>query len=565
MTSTRRSWLSNQKKFILLISLSLVFSLWVTIMLGNRCRPTHLNITVQADQADQASLEIFYDLGQGFQPIGHQVCAVHSGNNGQLVRFFVPDQKVMGVRLVAAGSMAIENIRLVNVHNALIREISPHLFTATGGSQAGVVQSKKGLRVESAMPARGVVLEYNLPLGNHYGFRPLFCAVVLALTYLCLWIVSSLAEKVLRRMGITSRKTDIDSISPALPFWHFFLLSTGVLCLAGGVMLWIAEGWYYPESKQEDSVFQPYLFKVDAERISILREPGNLSLAGTLYHPVPEMEQDDAIILLHGNYPEGSHFPLYRVLATELARQGHLVLTIDFPGFGDSADPFVTGMPAGLDQTHDVRAALRYLKSLPALGNRSIHLIGHSMGAEPVLSVGLKEEQVASVVLIGPPRRVYQRFHYQPDVDFFWNWLLDSRKKVYSDTELPDWFTKEYWRRERLAKDMIHDLPALGAWTHKPVFLIEGELESGHDRRYLRWYYCHVSWPKRFMTLAGANHECNVKKDKDRIVYDPKVMARLTRTLDSWFVQVRERGTGLTDLALNLFRRAFAIDMLTGC
>ncbi len=565
MTSTRRSWLSNQKQFVLLFSLSLVFSLWVTIMLGNRCRSTHLNITVQADQTGQASLQIFYDFGQGFQSIGHQVCAVRSGKGGQLVRFFVPDQKVTGVRLVAAGSMEIENIRLVNVHNALIREISPHLFIATGGSQADVVQSEKGLRVESVMPSPGVALEYNSPLGNHYGFRPLFCVVVLALTYFCLWVVSSLAGKVLRGMGIPSCKTTPGSVSPALSFWHFLLLSTGALCLAGGVMLWIAEGWYHSESKQHDTVLEPYLFKANTERISIMREPGNLSLAGTLYHPFPETEQGDVILLLHGNYPEGSSFPLYRVLAAELARQGHLVLTIDFPGFGMSPDPFAAGSAAGLDQTHDVRAALRFLEGLPAVGTRPIHLIGHSMGAESALRVGLKEERVASIVLIGPPRRVYQRFHYQPDVDLFWNWLLDSRKKVYADSELPSWFTKEYWRRKCLAKDMVHDLPALGAWSHKPVFLIEGERELGHDRRYLRWYYCRISWPKRFMTLVGADHECNVKKENGRIIYDPKVTDQLMRTLDSWFTQERARRTGLTDRVFNLFRRGFAIDMLTGC
>ena len=98
-------------------------------------------------------------------------------------------------------------------------------------------------------------------------------------------------------------------------------------------------------------------------------------------------------------------------MAAELARRGYVVLAMDFAGYGRSADPFAAGSLESLNLNIDAVAGLQFLRQQPGVNGDYLHVTGHSMGADPAISVGSTTDAVRSIALVGPPRRVYERFN----------------------------------------------------------------------------------------------------------------------------------------------------------
>jgi hypothetical protein len=187
------------------------------------------------------------------------------------------------------------------------------------------------------------------------------------------------------------------------------------------------------------------------------------------------------------------------------------------------------------------------------------------MGADPALSVGVADPAVRSLVLIGPPRRVQERFRFPPDVDFFWNWALHVRRKVYGREGFPDWYSREEWQRQILARDMVYFLPYFSGWGHKPLLLIDGEREPGPDRDFLKRYGCRAAYPKKYVTLARADHNCNVSARGGQVMYDPVVMEQLIEEIDSWNRRAGTGGQMFRDLLGNAVRWLFSLEVIQDC
>jgi alpha/beta superfamily hydrolase len=73
-------------------------------------------------------------------------------------------------------------------------------------------------------------------------------------------------------------------------------------------------------------------------------------------------------------------------------------MRFNFRGVGQSQGAF----GGGILEQEDVRAALRYIRSLPAVDSAKIGLAGYSFGAAMVLSAALGDEGVRHLALVSP-------------------------------------------------------------------------------------------------------------------------------------------------------------------
>lgn len=265
----------------------------------------------------------------------------------------------------------------------------------------------------------------------------------------------------------------------------------------------------------------------------VLHRLDGLAISGRLYQQKSQAPVRGNILLLHGNYPQGQMFPLYPLMAEELAERGFRILTIDFAGFGQSADPFASEQYFRSDLESETELALDYLKDIAEQGAKLI-IIGHSMGANPALRVGLRDSDVDALILIGPPRRVAERFHHRGDLAFFWNWALGISRSQYGREQFPSWYTQEHWQTYFLEHDMVHMLPQLRAWCHKPLYLLDGGGEPAEDRVFLKSYAAQVSSPCTYLTLNGADHNMNVLAFQTKPGYEPSTLQHTADIIEKW-------------------------------
>jgi pimeloyl-ACP methyl ester carboxylesterase len=100
----------------------------------------------------------------------------------------------------------------------------------------------------------------------------------------------------------------------------------------------------------------------------------------------------DPLICVHGlGGTKASFLPTVAALA-----DGHRVIALDLPGFGDSEKP----LPAPYDSAYFARAVIELMD---ALGIERADLVGNSMGGRVAIEAGLRHpERVGRVVLLSP-------------------------------------------------------------------------------------------------------------------------------------------------------------------
>jgi len=96
----------------------------------------------------------------------------------------------------------------------------------------------------------------------------------------------------------------------------------------------------------------------------------------------PSIFQRKGALLFHGANAAGANQSSALVLRRALVQAGYLVLSVDHPGFGESAMPSFEGNLSAWDPLDGEEAALQ---SLRELGVEKIILVGHSMGTADVL------------------------------------------------------------------------------------------------------------------------------------------------------------------------------------
>lgn len=287
-----------------------------------------------------------------------------------------------------------------------------------------------------------------------------------------------------------------------------------------------------------------------------LHAPDGLTIHGRIYQSPNHVAQHGRILLLHGNFSDGQLHPLYPLMAESLANRGFLVLTIDFAGFGQSADRFAGEVRPESDQESETELALTYLKALPWQKN-TISLIGHSMGANAALRVGLRNPDVNAMVLIGPPRRVEERFSSLLDLNYFYERMLATEKTLYSRTQPPVWYSLRDFQEEFLDKDMVYSLPALSGWCHKPVYFMDGGKESITDLTFLSRYIQKVSAPCAYVTMLDADHNFNVPAQADQVRYVPNNLQDAVEVLAKWCDQEETLTRRMWHTVENILRLLF--------
>jgi pimeloyl-ACP methyl ester carboxylesterase len=336
---------------------------------------------------------------------------------------------------------------------------------------------------------------------------------------------------------------------------RLFMGSSLVFWLLAGLAYWSASSRHHVLPTLEEGEELLGIPSFTAQEIN-LRRPDGLAIHGRLYQSENSKLNRGNILLLHGNYTKGQLYPLYPLMAESLARRGFRVLTIDFAGYGLSADPFASNTRLRSDRKSETEAALAFLKALPG-GKKNVCIIGHSLGANSALWVGLRDTEVSALVLIGPPRRVGERYYDVPDLNYFWERVMKSGQVLYGREQFPAWYTQKMFQEEFLDQDLIYALPNLAKGGHKSIYFMDGGREAEEDLDFLRRYVQRVSAPCAYATMLAADHNFNVPPALERLHYVPNVLQDAIEVLDGWCSQ-RETWARRTWLAVqNVLRLLF--------
>ena len=278
--------------------------------------------------------------------------------------------------------------------------------------------------------------------------------------------------------------------------------------------------------------------KPDRDNIKIQREDG-LNIIGSLYG-INGKHKRPGILLLHGSTVLGRKYPMYRVLAKKLAAKGYLVLAIDFTGYGESDNPFILTTTRPLTERYkDVIAALNYFKTVNNLDRNRINLVAHSGGTPPAFEVGIKEPLIKKIVTIGPPRRVTERLQDQDPRNHYYgkdlSRMTSEYRQIYGE-ELPAYYTYPVYLQDLLHLDMTNYIGYFSSSSHKPLLLIDGDLEDSADQIYLRNYYQNITEPKQYITITNSDHYMNIQNERSNklMFYDQATVNKHTRAISEF-------------------------------
>jgi pimeloyl-ACP methyl ester carboxylesterase len=236
------------------------------------------------------------------------------------------------------------------------------------------------------------------------------------------------------------------------------------------------------------------------------------------------------IVLLHGSSPWGRKLSLCRLMAREFSDRGYVVLSIDIRGFGESDDPVSLSDLQALDGSRDVINAVTFLYSTPHVDPHRISLVGHSMGGGLAIKAGIRDPRIHRIVAIGPPRRVQERREKE---------LSIIQKRFSHDRRLDRQVPLDVLAQLNMSSALENYEPALSLKDHPPIFLIDGELESAADKKYLRAFYDRIEFPKKHLTVRGTGHYLNTVNlwGHGFLLYERPVLDRVIDIIDSWLRQ----------------------------
>jgi pimeloyl-ACP methyl ester carboxylesterase len=264
-----------------------------------------------------------------------------------------------------------------------------------------------------------------------------------------------------------------------------------------------------------------------AQQITIQSE--GLTIVGDLYG-ISDTQSRPAILLIHGATPKGRKLGLYRLLGSELAKIGYIVLTIDLRGFGQSDNPIDVNNAANFNFVADVSSALDYLESLPIVSKGQLFLIGHSAGGDVAISaVANQAVDVEKLVLLGPGRRYMERGG-TPDAPEFDYFRRGEMRFMGLSNPIPAHVYLEY----RATLPLENHLDYLSKPTHTPLLLLDGEQENKEDRQFLHEIFSQIAGSKKYVTLTNADHYVNISNFGAFIIYDRVALTQLLLELDTF-------------------------------
>ncbi|WP_202424496.1 alpha/beta hydrolase family protein [Duganella levis] len=141
------------------------------------------------------------------------------------------------------------------------------------------------------------------------------------------------------------------------------------------------------------------------EAVNFANERAGIKLAGTL--TIPDGDGPfPAVVLICGSGPETRDeevmgHKVFLVLADALNRRGIAVLRYDKRGVGESTGSYATATIA--EFAADAEAALRFVRSHPAIAADRVGLVGHSEGGAVAPMLAVRDPSVQFVVLMAAP------------------------------------------------------------------------------------------------------------------------------------------------------------------
>jgi pimeloyl-ACP methyl ester carboxylesterase len=490
-------------------------------------------ISTQSDY----KIKLYYNIGNGWREEYSEEKYVYGGPDFTTVMFSLPNTNIEGIRLDLPPSdkeMYLRALSQIDYHNLTLKRFS-----------VGKVKPRKGSVTISLNEDTAVIKpltqnpELELDIANKLIRHGKFKINIFLLVFIVFFSLSAkfleFKKKLMRKHPLGEIKTENEtSYNPFRRIEKMMIMVAFCLIPLSFYHLKI-ESKPIQFRKQRIGNKEEFInYNQDIQNVTFKRDDG-LSVSGTLYGIINRPKVKSVFLLLHGNYREGRQFPLYPVIATELANKGNIVLSMDFSGYGDSESPYLSEFAKDVSLELETRAAIDYLAHLPIFQSPvEIGIIGHSMGAQPALWVGIDHPSVKSIALIGPPRRIWERFNHNRDREYFWHRALRNWNVGEDHKNIPTWLKKEVWNEQILWKDIVHTIPNLCARNHKPVLLIDGETESDSDKAYLLWFYQQIAYPKKYVELGGADHQCNVYREHKMIEYDSEVMDKLIEVINDW-------------------------------
>lgn len=152
---------------------------------------------------------------------------------------------------------------------------------------------------------------------------------------------------------------------------------------------------------QEPKAPFPYV----EEEVTIRQVINDFNISGSITHPA-EQQKIPCLILITGSGPQDrneeilGHKP-FLILADQLTRAGYAVLRMDDRGIGKSGGEFAEATTE--DFSHDIEAALQFVKSVSYVDTQKIFLVGHSEGGMIANMVAARHPEVFGVVSLAGP------------------------------------------------------------------------------------------------------------------------------------------------------------------
>jgi uncharacterized OsmC-like protein/pimeloyl-ACP methyl ester carboxylesterase len=249
------------------------------------------------------------------------------------------------------------------------------------------------------------------------------------------------------------------------------------------------------------------------ERFQFTGEGGH-QLAAAL--DLPEREPRAYALFAHC-FTCGKDILAARRIAAALATKGIAVLRFDFTGLGSSEGDFANSTFSS-NVADLVRAAdhLRETRKAPAL------LIGHSLGGAAILAAAGQIPEAKAVVTIAAPS---DPAHV---TGLFKDRIADIRKHGKVEVSLAG-------RPFHITRDFLDDIAEHGlmehvAKLHKALLIMHSPVDDTVGIDNATRIFAAAKHPKSFITLAGADHLLNGKRDAAYVA--DVIAAWATRYLD---------------------------------
>jgi pimeloyl-ACP methyl ester carboxylesterase len=245
------------------------------------------------------------------------------------------------------------------------------------------------------------------------------------------------------------------------------------------------------------------------------------------------------VVIAHGNTWMGGDLPTYRLLATQLARRGLIVMTVDFPGFGKSDDPFGRGPAAVADANDSVailNAAIAHLVASTNVDRSNVIAFGHSGGVDPAMRVAESNPLVSRVaVMVAPPPPVFggadlqDREKYAAQRGQYFSRRFAEQYRYVYGKDPPQ--SRELSRPERYTDDVWAAYRRPG---HSPLLLILGERDEPSGHAAVLHEFGVESPTKEVFVLPRSDHYLNTAQWLGLLFYDADVARSISDKLVAW-------------------------------